>query len=578
MENTTPKRLRLTSSLGFIRNVWRLAAPYWRSEEALSAWVLLLSIAFLNLFIVYLFVQLNTWNGFFYDALQTKHLVLFELLILQFSLLALTYILTAVLRINLTLLIQMRWRRWLTERFFDSYFENRNYYLLEVKNPGNDNPDQRIAEDVRLFTSSTISLGVGLLSAITTLVSFLGILWGLSGSLDFNLLGTQISVPGYMVWVAIAYAVVGTLLTHLIGRRLVSLNFDQQKYEAEFRFGLVRLRENAEGVALYNGERTERSDLSSRFSRMWDNFMQIIKYQKRLIGFTAAYDQIATIFPILVAAPRYFHGAIQLGGLMQTSSAFGRVQDSLSWFISAYSSLAEWRASVDRLLGFQFAIEKLAGIYKPSSDQVRASGTSLKISNLQLSLPNSSTLGARLNLQAEAGKNLLIKGQSGSGKSTLLRAISGIWPFWRGTLESPAPNQVMFLPQKAYLPLGTLRGAIAYPSDAQTFSDQEIKTCLSKVGLENLETSLDVSDNWAQRLSGGEQQRIAVVRALLHKPKWLFLDEVSSALDLTLEKKIYQAMQTGLPDTTLISVAHRESVTQYHKEIFDLDSGTLSTA
>ena len=573
MPPTITRKLRLTNSIGFARNVWRLATPYWRSEEALSAWALLVSIISLNLFIVYLFVQLNTWNGFFYDALQNKQLALFQLLLLQFALLACAYILTAVLRINLTLLIQMRWRRWLTERFFDTYFENRNYYLLEVKNPGNDNPDQRIAEDVRMFTSSTISLGVGLLSAITTLFSFITILWGLSGALDFQLFGSAISIPGYMVWVAIAYALVGTLLTHLIGRRLVSLNFDQQRYEAEFRFGLVRLRENAEGVALYSGEKSERAELSSRFGRMWDNFMEIIRYQKRLIGFTAAYDQIATIFPILVASPRYFSGAMQLGGLMQTSSAFGRVQDSLSWFIGAYSSLAEWRASVDRLLGFQFAIESLAGAYQASVDRVAADSSSgLELSNIDLLLPDGRSLGHKLSLQVKNGAHLLIRGGSGKGKSTLLRVISGIWPFWRGKLRRPKSSEVMFLPQRAYLPLGTLRAVLSYPSDAHAFSDKQVRDGLAAVGLEQLSHSLDVSDNWAQRLSGGEQQRVAVVRALLHKPKWLFLDEASASLDLNLEKQIYTAILTQLPNCTLISVAHRDSVATYHNQVFDMDN------
>ena len=572
----SPRNLRLTNSIGFARNVWRLAAPYWRSEEALSAWALLISIVSLNLFIVYLFVKLNTWNGFFYDALQNKYLALFQMLILQFALLACAYILTAVLRINLTLLIQMRWRRWLTERFFDTYFENRNYYLLEVKNPGNDNPDQRIAEDVRMFTSSTISLGVGLLSAITTLVSFIGILWGLSGALDFQLFGHAITIPGYMVWVAIAYALVGTSLTHLIGRRLVTLNFDQQRYEAEFRFGLVRLRENAEGVALYNGEKSERTELSSRFARMWDNFMQIIRYQKRLIGFTAAYDQIATIFPILVAAPRYFSGAIQLGGLMQTSSAFGRVQDSLSWFIGAYSSLAEWRASVDRLIGFQFAIESMAGIYKSSPQQRRSqTRNSLEVSELDLLLPDGSSLSEKLSLKVDRAAHLLIRGRSGKGKSTLLRAISGIWPFWRGSLSRPGPSEVMFLPQRAYLPLGTLRSVLTYPSDAAAFSDEQLSDALAAVGLEQLTASLNLSDNWAQRLSGGEQQRVAVVRALLHQPKWLFLDEVSAALDLNLERQIYTALQSRLPNCTIISVAHRDSVVPYHRLVFDMDANTV---
>ena len=577
MKEPSTRKLRLTKSISFARNVWRLAAPYWRSDEALSAWALLISIISLNLFIVYLFVQLNTWNGQFYDALQMKQLGLFQLLILQFTLLACAYILTAVLRINLTLLIQMRWRRWLTERFFDTYFENRNYYLLEVKNPGNDNPDQRIAEDVRMFTSATISLGVGMLSAITTLVSFLGILWGLSGALDFQLFGSNISIPGYMVWVAIAYALVGTALTHLIGRRLVSLNFDQQRFEAEFRFGLVRLRENAEGVALYSGERSERAELSTRFGRMWDNFMEIIRYQKRLIGFTAAYDQIASIFPILVAAPRYFSGAIQLGGLMQTSSAFGRVQDSLSWFIGAYSSLAEWRASVDRLLGFQFAIEGLADIYKPSAERIKVqSKDELDISNLDLLLPDGRSLAHKLELQVGPGKHLLVRGHSGSGKSTLLRAISGIWPFWRGKLESPAPDQVMFLPQRAYLPLGTLRSALTYPSASNTFSDAQVHDALAAVALEHLLPSLDVSDNWAQRLSGGEQQRVAIVRALLHKPKWLFMDEASAALDLNLETKIYSEIQARLPNCTIVSVAHRDSVAKFHRQTFDMNSNSVS--
>jgi putative ATP-binding cassette transporter len=548
----------------FLKDAWRLSRPYYVSEEKWSAWGLLLSIIALNLSLVGMSVLLSFWNREFYNSLQDKNWRAFINLLFWyqhtdsglmpgFVWIAAIYIVVAVYRTYLNQWLQIRWRRWLTRHFLDEWLADRAYYRISLTTDraavGTDNPDQRIAEDLRDFVDSTLSLGIGLLSNIVSLFSFVGILWGLSG--DYPIFG--ITIPGYMVWVAVIYAAIGTTLTHFVGRPLVALSFRQQRVEADFRYALVRLRENVEGIALYNGEAEEKATLRERFGHVIDNWWAIMRRTKLLNSLIAGYDQVAVIFPIIVAAPRYFSGQLPLGGLTQTAGAFGRVQDSLSWFIEAYSSLASWRATVERLTSFHRAIVVARSVTGKGLLRPAPAGDSLQVQGLTLSLPN--------------GRNLLDAADItfAPGKSTLFRALAGIWPFGSGSVQMPAAS-ALFLPQRPYIPLGTLRQVISYPAMPDAYDQAAYLQALSDAGLPDLAGALDEDANWPQRLSGGEQQRIALARALLAKPAWLFMDEATASLDPESEEDLYRVLKQRLPDTTIVSIAHRPTVAAFHDE------------
>lgn len=558
-------RFALTAQT-FLGNLWKLIKPYWVSEERWSARGLLLALVVLTLGQVFLMVLFNLWYQAFFNALQDKNFAEFSWQLLRFAMLAAVYIVTAVYQLYLDMLLQIRWRRWLTEVYFRDWLADGVYYRMEVKDYGADNPDQRIAQDLQIFTNKSLSLGLGLLKAVVTLVSFVGILWGLSGSLSIPLAGTTLTIPGYMVWAALLYAITGTWLAHVIGRPLVGLNFDQQRFEADFRYSLVRLRENAEGVALYHGEADEQRHLQARFGMVWQNWWGLMKYRKRLMGFTASYDQIAAVFPTLVAAPRYFAGAIQLGGLMQIAFAFVKVRESLSWFITAYAELAEWKATVDRLTGFHQAIQTARAEARSRQGITVERGTAERLvaRDLTLALPGGRSLLMDANAAIAAGEHALLTGPSGSGKSTLFRACAGIWPFGHGRIEVPADAHILFLPQRPYVPLGSIRDAVTFPSSTGTFDDASIAEALKACGLDSFVKSLSDWQHWAQRLSPGEQQRLGFARALLQKPDWLFLDEATSALDEATERHLYGLIRSRLPNSTYVSIAHRPTLAAFH--------------
>jgi putative ATP-binding cassette transporter len=549
----------------FLRDLWALTRPYWFSEERWSARALLAVIVAFNLGLVYLEVLFNRWRNDFYNSLQNRDIDAFYELFLYFSFLAAVFIAVAVYQSYLNQMLQIRWRRWLTEKYFAAWIGSRTYYRMQLTDTGTDNPDQRITDDLAMFVDRTLNLSLGLLSAVVTLASFVTILWGLSGLLEFTLAGETMRVYGYLVWVALLYALVGTWLAHAIGHPLAALNFNQQKFEANFRFSLVRFRENAESIAIYRGEADEIRGLRRRFLDVMGNWWAIMLRQKKLNWFSYGYGQVAIIFPYLVVAPRYFSGQVQLGGLMQTADAFGHVQGALSWFITAYAQLASWKATVDRLTSFLAATERARVANEAHPGIVTATtDDSVRVERLKLDLPDGAPLVAPFDCSIAEGEKVLITGPSGSGKSTFFRALAGIWPFGAGRVTRPGAR-VLFLPQKPYLTVGTLREQLSYPSAPGTFDDAACRAALIDCGLPHLADRLDEERHWAQRLSGGEQQRIALARVLLHRPRWLFLDEATSSLDEASEARLHRLLLERLPRTAVISIGHRPSLAAFHQ-------------
>jgi vitamin B12/bleomycin/antimicrobial peptide transport system ATP-binding/permease protein len=553
-----------------VRDAWRLAKPYWVSEEKWSARGLLLAVVALNLGNVYISVRINEWNNAFYNALQKLDGAEFFRQLGVFCILAAAFIVMAVYAQYLSQMLQIRWRRWLTRRYLGAWLADRSYYHLELKS-ATDNPDQRISEDLNQFTSYVLTLSLGLLTAVVSLGSFLGILWGLSGPANIPLGSWSLHIPAYLVWAALLYAGVGTWLTIKIGRPLVPLNFDQQRLEANFRFSLVRLRENAESVALYRGEAMELGVFQERFRSVFENFWQIMKRQKRLSWFTSGYAQIAVIFPVVVVAPRYFAKQIGLGGLMQVVGAFSAVQNSLSFIISSYTSIAAWQAVTERLSGFE---ERLSAIqrstHEPQELAIRREESGVAVDDVDLDLPNGTPLLRGVAFASEPGAAVLINGPTGAGKSTLLRALAGIWPYGRGEIRL-AKGRILFVPQRPYLPLGTLAAVLRYPGgESDSLPATTLAAVLNQVGLGALINELDDVHDWSQRLSPGEQQRLAFARIFLTKPALVFLDEVTSALDERSEAELYGLLRTAPWRPTIVSVGHRSTLRSFHDQVLEM--------
>ena len=566
---------KFTLTRQFFKDVWYLTKSYWQSEEKKKAFFLLACIIALTLGIVFMLVQLNTWNNSFYSALQNYDAEKIFSELIHFSWLAAIYIILAVYSYYLQQTLILNWRRWLTTRFIDIWLKNKTYYNLQMFGKDTDNPDQRISEDVRQFVEMTLSFAIGILKAACTFVSFVFILYQLSGPLTFEFMGRTWTINGYMLWASLIYSIVGTYLTHVVGRKLVKLNFIQQRYEADFRFSMIRLRESAESVAFYRGEAQEGKVFKNRFKLLLDNFWQLVNKQKQLVFLNSGYSQIAIIFPFVVAMNRYLSKEVSLGGLMQVASAFGRVQDSLSYFVDMYSSIAQWQAVVMRLTYFGRHMHEVSEQAERFNVERFASAETVSVEQLQVNLPDGTPLLTNLNFTLRPGANVLIKGVSGSGKSTLLRALAGIWPFVTGRINLPKNEELMFIPQKPYLPLGTLREALLYPGN-KPLPDEELYYLLDLCQIGYLRDKLDVNADWSHVLSVGEQQRLAFVRAHIQQPKWLFLDEATSALDEDTEATMYALLAERLQQTTLVSIGHRSTLNKYHELLLYIDKETQS--
>ena len=570
---------KFAESKQFLVNVWNLTKSYWQSEEKKKAFLLLAAIVALTLGVVYMLVLLNEWNNAFYTALQNYETNEIFHQLKRFTILAFIYIILAVYSYYLQQVLIINWRLWLTNNYIDEWLSHKTYYRLQMFGVDTDNPDQRISEDVNLFVTNTLSFSIGILKAFCTLISFIVILWSLSGPLDFTLAGHPIHVEGYLVWVALLYSIIGTWITYKVGNKLVGLNFAQQRYEADFRFSMMRMRENAESIAFYSGEEQESKVFKGRFRILLDNFWKIIQKQKQLVWINSAYSQIAIIFPFVVTIPRYLSKQITLGGLMQVATAFGRVQESLSYFVDMYAQIASWQAVVTRLTGSGLHMQNEKK-KKPQINLNRTVGTTPEIdmNDMEVDLPNGGPIVQKLNIKLEPGTNVIIKGASGSGKSTLLRSLAGIWPYVKGGLTMPALDKVMFIPQKPYLPLGTLRDSVLYPG-TKTKTDEELITLMNLCHIGYLSKYLNEEADWSHVFSVGEQQRLAFVRALIYEPEWLFMDESTSALDEATEAAVYAVVEEQLKNTTIVSVGHRSTLNKFHQlELFldkEAKTGTL---
>jgi len=565
----------------FIVGLFHLITPYWNSEEKKSARLYLAGIITLTIAAVYMTLLLNEWFNSFYSALQNYDSDAVYRGLLRFTGLAFAHIAFAVYSYYLQQRLALRWRKWMTKNYLAKWTGQQMYYRLEMFSQGTaDNPDQRISEDINLFTARTLSFMSGLLRSATTIVCFIFVLWNLSEILSFSAAGQEFHIYGYLVWTALAYSVLGTWITHKVGHRLVSLNYLQQKLEADFRFSMVRLRETAESVAFYNGAAKEESFLSNRFMTLLRNTLFIIKKQKQLSWLTNSYAQIAIIFPFVVAVPRYLSQNISLGGLMQIANCFGKVQDAMSYFVDVYASLAEWQSCAERLLSFD---KHIAAIEKETEEKsgslVREETPDrLRLTDVTISVPamdeNKRTreIISSASCTIKSGEHVILKGPSGSGKSTLLRTLAGFWPYVKGHISMPAPSEMMFIPQKPYIPMGTSAEAASYPLET---ADKEILSLLLvECGLSHLMEKPDTEADWSHILSLGEQQKLAFVRVFLRKPKWVFLDEATSAMDEETEEKMYRLL-TALPGTTVISIGHRSTLDKWHDRVLRIENGKL---
>ena len=546
-----------------------LTAPDRGNARWLILWLVLLTVGQ-----VAIQIRLNLWNRDFFNALENRDFAAFRWQMVVFLGLAVGAMLVAVYQLYTKQLIQLAWREWLTKRVLASWLAEGRQYQLEMAGEGADNPDQRIAEDIRVSVDLAVDFVGGLLTCSMMLAAFVGILWSVSGPLHLGFIGVDASIPGYMVWAALAYALVGSTLTILVGRPMVQHNIARVAAEADFRFGLVRARESGEGIALIRGESDERRGLARAFGNVRDRVRDLMGSQRNLMYLTSAYGTLAMIFPTVVASPAYFSGAITLGGLMQIGGAFGQVQGSLSWFVDSFPRIAEWRSSVTRLVNFRAVVEELDALVadkdQPTITVTEGDKDTLIFKGIEVAFANGTTVIQDATAEIHAGERVLIQGESGTGKSTLFRAIGGLWPWGAGEIITPPRETMMFMPQRPYLPLGTLKETLCYPAGPDAYTDEQCVAALERVGLVRLPERLDEPERWDRVLSLGEQQRLAFARLLLHRPAWIFMDEATAALDERNQDAMMQMVLDELPEAALVSIGHRPGLEAFHTRTLKL--------
>ncbi len=564
----------------FVRHLWQLTRIYWRTPDAKSGAALLALCVAGELGTVYGSVRLAIAQRGVFDAVQNMQAPAFLAAIEVFLAIALLVVLVSTYRIYVRNILLIRWREQLTDYFLRQWIGPHAYAHRELFRKETDNPDQRVAQDVQTYVASALGLSLSLLSAVATLISFAGILWTLSGKWPLRIGQSELRIPGLMMWVAILYALLATWLTHRIGRPLASINFDRLRFEADFRYGLVRFRDHVEAVELARGADVERQGARRRFKNIVHNWWQLIVTQRNVTLVTSGIGEANGIVPLLVAAPAFFAGHMTLGSVTETGIAYRQVSGALSWFVDAYQEIALWRASIERLATLcesldaaRVAMTRDAGILVRSD---RA--PELRLIHLDLAQPDGQVLATDLNGAVEPGERVVLLGPPGRFTSVLFSAIAGIWPFGKGQIDLPARTQPLFLAHEPYLPIGTLRDAVSYPSPAGSFSDDRIVDALRLFDLGRLAGRLDESEPWDEVLSGDEQQGLTFARAILHEPDWLIMDDATGQLDSATEKSVYETLARRLPHTTVLSMTNRRGLERYHQRTWKLTPGANAAA
>jgi vitamin B12/bleomycin/antimicrobial peptide transport system ATP-binding/permease protein len=560
------------------RTFLSLFLPYFKGEDRWAARALLTGVIVLEFLLVYVSVLVNQWNGRFFNALEARDLDTIQTELVSFGFIVLAAIATGGAQYWLGQHLLIRWRRWLTERYVGIWMADARHYRIRFVDQNVDNIHLRIGNDVYVFIQKTYELGSGLIGHVIATTSFAVILWGISAATPLPLFGIDFAFPGYLIVAAFLYAMLGTLIAHLIGRPLIPLNFQQQRYEADFRFAMARVTDNADPVALLRGEAVERAELGRRFGAMVRNWALLVVHQTRLTGFIYGYANMSQVFPILVVTPGYLVGAIALGVLMQATQAFQRVDQAFAFAIHAYARIAEWKASMDRLAQFEAAMQQVDRPNLPAAAIVRGgeAGSGLAIESLVLWQSTDEPIATVPDVELKPADRLLVSGPSGTGKSTLMRALAGIWPLGQGRIALPDSARVLALPQRPYFPLGTLRQALAYPTPAANVADADIRAAMVDTGLVHLAERLDEEADWATALSGGDQQRIGIARALLHRPTVLLLDEAVSTLEDAEARELYRLLADRLPGAIVISAGRSAARVGAHQRTIELTGSPLA--
>jgi putative ATP-binding cassette transporter len=576
MAETTDDAAETASRRGFLRQFWRIARAYYTAPgDRGRAWLLTLAVIVLTLIQILVQVRFNIWNRDFFNALENRDRAAFygqlwTLLALLGGAMA-----SAVAALWAKQMLSLDWRRSLVHRLQGRWLQGGLHYQMNFMPDAADNPDQRISENTRWATAMAVDLLIGLLGSVLTLVSFLGILWTLSGPLHIAMGASEFDVPGYMVWAALLYALIGSVLTLILGGPMVDINIRRNEAESDHRFALIRMRENSEGIALIRGEPDEDRGLRAAFGRVVGVMKELYGRERALMYLTSAYGMAAGVVPIVVASPRYFAGAITLGVLMQITQAFLEVTRSLNWFVDKFPLLADWRSHVERVAALEDSFEAAEGLEADHTISLVVGPDEqgrevLAFRDLQVGHADGNVVIQDATAEIQAGEKVLIVGESGTGKSTLFRAVAGLWPWGSGEIRTPPRERMFFMPQRPYIPLGTLRAALAYPAAAKKFADAAMQAALERCQLAHLIPRLDEEDRWDRVLSLGEQQRLAFARLLLHRPRWVFLDEATAALDEENQDSMMRLFREELAESALVSIGHRPGLDAYHDRTLHL--------